>query len=321
MRGEIVLVICCMSSSLILSAVCFPFMLGLFGPSKVKTPTDLLYVAIFKNDLAAIKNALDNGADPNGGKPEQGDYGYKHNTPLAAACVSKNLEVIKLLIARGADVNGRSGALAGVTPLEVAVAPMAEELSANSKLAAVTQAASRRLTVVRLLLEKGADPRINSRLGSNALTAAAGNGSLEIVELLISKRAPVNGSTALDQPLAEAAKLRKPVSAKIIETLISHGAKTGTPVPPNMETALHIAAARGNTDAARALLEHGAKVDARDRFGATPLHGAVMRNHIATAKLLLEHQASARAEDMEGRAPVMLAKGDEMKALFKAEKK
>ncbi len=296
-------------------------MLGLFGPGKTKTPTDLLYGAIYKNDLAAAKSALDNGADPNGGKPEPGDYGYKHNTPLAAACVSKNLEIIKLLIARGADVNGRSGALAGVTPLEVAVAPMVEELSATSKPAEVAQAAARRLTVVRLLIEKGADPRINSRLGSNALTAAAGNGSLEIVELLINKRAPVNGSSALDQPLAEAAKLRKPVSAKIIASLISHGAKTGSPVPPNMEMALHIAAARGNTDGARALMEHGAKVDARDRFGATALHGAAARNHIATAKLLLEHHASATTEDMEGRTPAMLAKSDEMKALIKEAKK
>ncbi|MEI6537226.1 MAG: ankyrin repeat domain-containing protein, partial [Verrucomicrobiaceae bacterium] len=160
-------------------------MAGLFGLSKTKTktPMNLLYGAIYQSDVPAAKSALDNGADPNGGSAEKGDYGYKHNTPLAVACATKNPEIIRLLIKRGAEVNARSGALAGVTPLEVAVAPSVEEQAGTANPATVEAAVRGRLAAVKLLLDNGADPKIKSRLGSNALTAAAGCGPVEIVEL------------------------------------------------------------------------------------------------------------------------------------------
>jgi ankyrin repeat protein len=43
-------------------------------------------------------------------------------------------------------------------------------------------------------------------------------------------------------------------------------------------SALHVAARRGNVAVARALLEWGADIEARDKYGDTPLHRACASN-------------------------------------------
>jgi ankyrin repeat protein len=295
--------------------LCLPLMLSLFG-SKTKSPTEELYVAVYRGDVEAVKQALDKGADVNGGKPGRGDSGYKQNTPLAVAASSKNLEMMKLLIKSGADVNARNGELAGVTALEIVIAPSQEE-KVSSKDDVRASARSRRIAAVRLLLDNGAEAGRTSRLGGCPLAVAAGVGPVEIVAMLLKSGAPVIGKGALDQPMVECARFRNPMAAEIMEKLLSNGGKVNTVFAPNGDSALHTAAANGNLPVARVLLEHGAKVETLDRFGATPLHRAATGNHEEMAKLLLAKGASRKAEDAEGRTPLMRAKSPEMKALLK----
>ena len=47
----------------------------------------------------------------------------------------------------------------------------------------------------------------------------------------------------------------------------------------DMRSALHLAASAGRENCARFLLEHGARVNARDRWGGTPLQDALRENH------------------------------------------
>jgi Ankyrin repeats (3 copies)/Ankyrin repeats (many copies) len=61
------------------------------------------------------------------------------------------------------------------------------------------------------------------------------------------------------------------------------------------QTPLHKAAASGSTDVAKLLLDHGAKVDARDFLGATPLSWAATGGHKNVATLLLARGALVNA--------------------------
>ena len=291
-------------------------MLSLFG-SKTKTPTEELYLAVYRNDVPGVKQALEKGADINGGSPGRGDTGYKENTPLAVAAMSKNIEMMRLLIKSGADVNARNGSLSGVTALEIVIALTPEEKTSTTKDEDRARAKGRRIAAVKLLLDNGADPKRTSRLGGCPLAVAAGTGPLEIVELLLRKGAPVIGSGALDQPMVECARFRDPMAADIMEKLLSNGGKVNTVFAPNGDSALHTAAANGNVAVAKVLLSHSAKLETTDRFGATPLHRAATGNHLGMVKLLLESGASKKAEDLEGRTPLMRAKAEAVKELLK----
>jgi ankyrin repeat protein len=56
-------------------------------------------------------------------------------------------------------------------------------------------------------------------------------------------------------------------------------------------TALHYAAGYGQADAVRALVRHGASVDAPDRFGVTPLHWACLKAQASVVEALLAAHA------------------------------
>ena len=60
-------------------------------------------------------------------------------------------------------------------------------------------------------------------------------------------------------------------------------------------TALHCAAARGQTEVVRWLIERGAAVDASPEDNGTPLHFAAWRGHIDAARALLDHGADPDA--------------------------
>lgn len=296
--------------------ICLPLVLGLFG-SKTKTPTEELYLAVYRNEPAAVKEALANGANVNGGTPGRGDSGYKENTPLAVAAMSKNLEMMRLLIKNGADVNARNGELSGVTALEIVIAKSAEEKRSYAKESVREKAKDDRIAAVRLLLENGADPKRTSRIGGSPLAAAAGTGPVEIVDMLLRKGAPVIGNGALDQPMVECARSRDAAAPAIMERLLASGGKVNMVFAPNGECALIVAAANGNLGVVRVLLDHGAKTGTADRFGGTALHRAAAGNHVEVVKYLLDHGAEKRVEDQEGRTPLQRAKTDEMRGLLK----
>ena len=91
-----------------------------------------------------------------------------------------HLEVVKLLVAHGADVNARTTAHSdypGRTPL-------------------VVSAANGFIEIVSFLIEKGANVNTPTADGRTALHVAVSAGHLDIVELLISKGADVKARSA-----------------------------------------------------------------------------------------------------------------------------
>lgn len=70
------------------------------------------------------------------------------------------------------------------------------------------------------------------------------------------------------------------------------------------DTALMIAALKGNLPAVQALVEKGAEVN---RPGWTALHYAATSGHLEVTRFLLEHHAYVDAESPNGTTPLMMA--------------
>jgi ankyrin repeat protein len=161
-----------------------------------------------------------------------------------------SLDVIKLLLAKGAEVNvqlkagqpyrtkldrGTDGMLgAGTTPL-VRAAKAADHV------------------VMKLLFEKGADPKLATRNGVTPLMAAAGVGTND---------ADTTGRVKLQPDIIESIKLclEAGVDINAIES-------TG-------RSALFGAALQGFDKVVQFLVDRGAKVDLKDRNGRTALDAA-----------------------------------------------
>ncbi len=72
-------------------------------------------------------------------------------------------------------------------------------------------------------------------------------------------------------------------------------------------TALHFACDRGQTAAARLLIEKGAHIDELDEDGLTALHYAAACEHPDLVRILLHSGADVNIKDNDGNTPKMIA--------------
>jgi uncharacterized protein len=211
---------------------------------------------------------LDRGANPNianngGWTPlyiavdnrniEGGDY------PVRAPDMD-HLDLIKLLLSHGANVNARVCGVEG-TPrkckgdsTETRTIFTMQWLYEDGATPFLRAAQSGDVTVMKLLLEHGANPKLSTENGDTALMVAAGIGWVEGVTFEWSEAENL-----------EAVKMCLDLG---IDPTIADG---------DGRTALHGAAHKGRNDVIRLLVEHGAKLDVRDNGSrdtfAGSLHG------------------------------------------------
>jgi hemoglobin len=140
------------------------------------------------------------------------------------------------------------------------------------------------------------DPSLGSRRfsGGTLLHYASGAGCFEVTALLL--RLGTNpdvrdngGHTPLYRVANECASEAGP---RIVRALVQAGADVNACGGVTRATPLHMAARRGHVDIARALLDCGASIEARDSKGATPLQRAINCRKDAVAQLLRERGAS-----------------------------
>ena len=160
----------------------------------------------------------------------------------------------------------------------------------------------------------GSDPAV--RVGG-AVTAAwpAPSGACPPARLHTTRVLPQYARTVLKRRLRLAAAVgtREEVKEAAVQ-LKSAKLRMDAGVDDTEKTALHIAAAFGNCDAAAALLAAGANVGARDapfkiigylpRGFNTPLHAAAEAGAVDVAKLLLSAGTDVNADNMGGRTPL-----------------
>jgi len=165
--------------------------------------------------------------------------------------------------------------------------------------------------VVAALLNAGAD--INATdLNGTALHRAAANGNVDIVKLLIEKKADVNtkmpsGRHKGATPLFDAARSG---SAEVVRLLLAGGAVVDAPTE-NGVTPLMVASMEGHTAVIDALAGSGAFVDATSKpineftrmttwtGGWTPLMLSVLRQKHEAQMALIAHGANISTETIE----------------------
>ena len=265
-------------------------LLTLAAAAQAPDPGERFYQAIRNDDLTTLRALVkEAGVDA---KDRQGQ------TPLILAAAFGSAEVMRLLLASGADVRAVSSA--GVTALHWA-APSAVKvqllLEAGADVNVVTQLGRTPLLIaassngggesVRLLLQKGAKIAVTDGIGMTPLTAAALVNDTEVVKLLVAKGAPVevpSANGAATTPLMAAATNG---NLEAVRLLLAHGAtpnavsidsankvKNG-PIAFGRMTALHFAVLSGNADVVQQLITAGADIDRLDVRGMTPLMMAI----------------------------------------------
>jgi ankyrin repeat protein len=171
-------------------------------------------------------------------------------------------------------------------------------------------AAVGRLDIVQLLLDHGADPNLPEEQiapRGKALYNAVFNGHHEIAKLLLERGAFPNPPVESSGDALWVARERRP-DARMEQLLLSYGA---TPVPEDPEeawpavahnwlriTPLHEAARTGDLEKAKALLDAGADLTARDEhLRSTPLAWAAKFGQREMVTLLLERGAPRSLPD------------------------
>jgi ankyrin repeat protein len=174
-------------------------------------------------------------------------------------------------------------------------------------------AATGDVPIVEAVLARGADVNIVSRDGETALYRAAKAQRWEIVKLLLERQAnPAAGDEAHKSSLLMALTGKAP--PEIVELLLERGAALNVKGEKDF-TPLLLAAKNGNWSAVVRFVEHGADVRIADEYGRTALHfAAEISRHgphdqqergIAMAALL-DRKADVNARDSNGATPLHL---------------
>jgi len=253
-------------------------------------------VAAAGGDTDIMQKLLDLGAEVDY-LPDNGD------TALGAAANALNLEAVRVLLARGANVNPETAN--GWQPLHRAV-----DASRQSG-----EGLQRQLALVELLLDKGA--QLEARTQSQQdwqptpLLLAIRKPSPEVALHLIERGADagaqtgdLRGNTGHSALMAAAAN----GLADVVGALLARGATVGARNSEGETALLLSAGGYGKTQAevARLLLDAGADVDARSNSGATALIRAAGRNNEVLA-LLIERGANVHAATKNGWTALMVA--------------
>jgi ankyrin repeat protein len=221
-----------------------------------------------------MRMLMDNGAEPN----------HKNKAGATALMWAVgDLDKVKLLVDRGANVNVQADVGPGFTPLI-----MAADSPAGGPL-------------VRFLLDRGADVNLSTKSGFTPLMAALAGGDPEAISLILDKKPNVRAANPAGwTAMHAAARLRNPA---VVKRLLDMGAEAQPKKNFQNRTPLHWVAMSGDPTVVQLLLDHGADVNARESFSGTTaliLAAALEDSSTELAKLLASRGADLNAKDDAG---------------------
>jgi uncharacterized protein len=269
---------------------------GMYRSRAVPSPSGAMTPLLYaarEGNLDMVRLLLDAGADID--RPSANG-----TTPLVVATTNNHIDVALHLVERGADVNA-ADRFHLRTPLFAAVEMRNPDYTRDT--APPRPNPRDPMALIDALLARGADPNLRANTTPfRGFFQVSGNwanfdGQTPFL------RAALNGDIAL------------------MRLLLAHGADANlgtydgaTPLMAAAGVNWVVAQTYTRSDeeyleAARLCLELGNDVDARNSQGFTALHGAANRGFDAMIRLLAAHGAVLDAEDRQGRTPMTFAEG------------
>ena len=230
--------------------------------------------AIWDEKYYVVKLLIDRGADVN--LPDEDGY-----TSLMCACDMSSKRIVDLLLDKGADINA--------VELTYGMSALQSACSAGDE------------AIVDLLLERGADINHIDKHGANCLEEAAYYGHNGVVEKLKAKGLKSDYPLHIACGIGDLEEVKKQLAA---------GKKADEASQGWEYTPLHFAAAGGHLEIAKLLVENGAKIDVKNKLGATLVHEAASADHLELLKWLVAQGADINAKDEEGSTPLDWSSGE-----------
>ncbi|KAK9891834.1 hypothetical protein WA026_016633 [Henosepilachna vigintioctopunctata] len=238
------------------------------------------------------------------------DRGIKGEcTPLMEAASAGHLDIVRLLVAHGADVNAQS--TTGNTPLMYGCAgghtevvqfllehgANVEDHNENGHTPLMEAASAGHVGLAKILLMHGAGINTHSNeFKESALTLACYKGHLDMVRFLLEAGADQEHKT--DEMHTALMEASMDGHVEVARLLLDSGAQVNMPTD-SFESPLTLAACGGHVDLAMLLIERGANIEEVNDEGYTPLMEAAREGHEEMVHLLLGQGANINAQTDE----------------------
>lgn len=297
-----------------LDAFKFLLELGALLPSNPPESTGLMQAAVSSGSASIVKLLLEQGVKS--GTLGKGKSSYDHDAIHGANDANGHVfaDVVLALIDGGMNINAVDGSsrllLQAISRHDDLLAAKLVHRGANVN-SQLSKADSTPLldaiyngtiNIIKLLLEKGADPNQHGTINRNQptfpLLLAADKGDTNIGRVLLAHGAAVNEQDAEDFSALHIAARNG--NDAFVKMLLTDFEADQTLRLPNGSLPIHSAAARGNPESMELLLNFGADVNVTNNDGKTPLHWAAGNCRWDNVQLLLDHNARTDVKAEEG---------------------
>ncbi|XP_055599772.1 serine/threonine-protein phosphatase 6 regulatory ankyrin repeat subunit B isoform X4 [Uranotaenia lowii] len=214
-------------------------------------------------------------------------------------------EIIKMLLENGGDVSLATKSTQETCFHAVAIAgnndvlsEMINHLSTTEIQKAMNRQSSIGWTPLLIACNRGHMELVNTLLanharvdvfdneGRSALHLAAEHGYLQVCDALITNKAFINSKSRVGRTALHLAAMNG--YTELVKFLIRDHNAVVDILTLRKQTPLHLAAASGQMNVCKLLLELGANIDATDDVGQKPIHVAAQNNYSEVAKLFLQ---------------------------------
>lgn len=247
----------------------------------------LMHAVARNEDLNIIKELVEKGANVSS-RTKRG-----LSVLMCAVIGNENPDVIQYLINEGASVNART---------EFGISPLMYAAAGNNN-----------PDIIEVLLDAGANLNSSDRMGLNALDYALSNmqnTKKDIIERLLKQDIKINKkkSEYLNEATTIHFAVKQNIEPKIFKLLIDAGANVNTKDKYGASPLRHAAMWGVNSELVKILIEADADVNEKLKDERTILHSAVSRDiNPEIVKLLIDAGAKVNAETEDGATPLLKA--------------
>lgn len=289
-----------------------------------------LHVAALNGDMVAVRLLVGHGADVNIFTPGGA-------SPLRVAVKDGNAEMARFFIDHGADLAAEDKVVpsllyraseAGLPDIAATLIDRGANVNAiywnGTPLWGPCWHNDKKM--VKLLLDKGANPNLKDSQGHTAAGEAMLVGGAELSGYIESRggynriRPEPNAPSFFDETkvphddfrlgaITRGSKAFDVYAMGAVQSFIASGGKMEA-VDRNGNTLLHFAVSVDLKATTDLLVKSGANINARNRFGETPLHYAARLDNAEMARILIGAGADVKAEDENGYTSLHIAARD-----------